>query len=166
MKFHLLAPGGKWQTVIFSPVLLASSCMQIFQRRDRTLLLPPLSAVISNESGAYNLTSLLPGTYTVKAELPGFQTKTFTDVQLGNAVRIRLNFTLNVAGQAQSVEVTITADTILATSNPTIGQALTQKKVSELPVIDAAGRPVGLLDITDLIGLIPKEESQRVIQVA
>jgi arabinose-5-phosphate isomerase len=26
-------------------------------------------------------------------------------------------------------------------------------KVSELPVIDAGGRPVGLLDITDLIGL-------------
>src|SRR5947207_11438981 len=46
--------------------------------------------VISNESGAYNLTSLLPGAYTVKAELPGFQTKAFTEVQLGNGVQIRL----------------------------------------------------------------------------
>ncbi len=31
------------------------------------------------------------------------------------------------------------------------------RKVSELPVVDAAGRPVGLLDITDLIGLDPRE---------
>ena len=27
-----------------------------------------------------------------------------------------------------------------------------------LPVVDAVGRPVGLLDITDLIGLFPTEE--------
>src|SRR5215469_300132 len=51
-----------------------------------------VATTVSNESGAYNLTSLLPGTYTVKAELPGFQTKTFTDVQLGGAAQVRLNF--------------------------------------------------------------------------
>src|SRR5262249_17533597 len=56
-----------------------------------------VTSVISNESGAYNLTSLLPGTYSLKAELPGFQTKTFTDVQLGNAAQVRLNFALQVA---------------------------------------------------------------------
>src|SRR5204862_5745429 len=28
------------------------------------------------------------------------------------------------------------------------------RKISELPVVDAAGRPVGMLDITDVIGLI------------
>jgi arabinose-5-phosphate isomerase len=39
-------------------------------------------------------------------------------------------------------------------------------KISELPVIDAAGSPVGLLDVTDLIGLIPKEEAERVLRVA
>ena len=26
-------------------------------------------------------------------------------------------------------------------------------RISELPVLDAAGRPIGLVDITDLIGL-------------
>ena len=40
-------------------------------------------------------------------------------------------------------------------------QLMKDRKISELPVIDAAGRPVGLLDITDIIGAeaAPKEES-------
>jgi arabinose-5-phosphate isomerase len=32
-------------------------------------------------------------------------------------------------------------------------------RISELPVVDDAGRPVGLLDITDLIGLVSAEEA-------
>ena len=32
---------------------------------------------------------------------------------------------------------------------------LRSRKISELPVVDADGRPVGMLDITDLIGLEP-----------
>jgi arabinose-5-phosphate isomerase len=31
------------------------------------------------------------------------------------------------------------------------------RKISELPVVDAAGRPVGLIDVTDVVGLLPKE---------
>jgi arabinose-5-phosphate isomerase len=34
---------------------------------------------------------------------------------------------------------------------------LSARKVSELPVVDAAGLPLGLIDITDLIGLMPQE---------
>jgi arabinose-5-phosphate isomerase len=41
-----------------------------------------------------------------------------------------------------------------------------QRKISELPVIDADGQPVGLLDITDLIGLVPKEAAEHVPLVA
>src|SRR5882724_4074849 len=61
-----------------------------------------VSTVISNESGAYNLTSLLPGAYTVSAELPGFQKATYTNVTLGNAQQVRLNFLLQVAAGVQS----------------------------------------------------------------
>ena len=52
------------------------------------------------------------------------------------------------------------------TSNPTtlrdntcLGDAvtlLTERKISELPIVDSVGRPVGLIDITDVIGLAPK----------
>ncbi len=34
---------------------------------------------------------------------------------------------------------------------------LSDKKVSELPVVNADGRPIGLIDITDVIGLLPPD---------
>jgi arabinose-5-phosphate isomerase len=40
------------------------------------------------------------------------------------------------------------------------------RKLSELPVVDAAGRPVGLLDITDVIGLVPADEKLGVVDAA
>src|SRR5438876_7056145 len=65
-----------------------------------------VSTGLTNESGTYNIPGLLPGAYKVTAELPGFQTQTFTDVRLGNAAQVRLNFTLNVASLNTTVEVT------------------------------------------------------------
>src|SRR5947209_19549866 len=37
-------------------------------------------------------------------------------------------------------------------------EVLRARKISELPVVDEEGKPVGLLDITDLIGLDPDAE--------
>ncbi|MCI0380994.1 MAG: KpsF/GutQ family sugar-phosphate isomerase [Gemmataceae bacterium] len=45
-------------------------------------------------------------------------------------------------------------------------EILKRKKISELPVVDADGKPVGLLDITDLIGLAPREEAEPALRVA
>ena len=89
---------------------------------------------VTNESGVYNMPGLLPGVYRVSASLPGFQTQTYTDVQLGNAAQVRLNFTLKVAA-ATTVDVTIAADTLLATSSSSVGEVLTQQKVSDLPLV-------------------------------
>src|SRR5262245_58814512 len=66
-----------------------------------------VTTVISNEAGAYNFASLLPGVYKLSATLPGFQTKTYTDVRLGNAERLRLNFTLSVSTIGTTVEVSV-----------------------------------------------------------
>jgi arabinose-5-phosphate isomerase len=45
-------------------------------------------------------------------------------------------------------------------------EILTRHKISELPVVDAAGKPVGLIDITDLIGMVPRDETKRVERAA
>ena len=33
---------------------------------------------------------------------------------------------------------------------------MAERKISELPVVDAAGKPRGLIDITDVVGLFPE----------
>jgi len=45
-------------------------------------------------------------------------------------------------------------------------ELLRRHRISELPVIDATGKPVGLLDITDVLGLMPAEEAETMSQVA
>src|SRR5262245_53789164 len=39
--------------------------------------------VLTNESGAYNMPNLLPGVYTLRASLAGFQAQTFQNIELG-----------------------------------------------------------------------------------
>jgi arabinose-5-phosphate isomerase len=45
-------------------------------------------------------------------------------------------------------------------------ELLRRHRISELPVVDSSDRPVGLIDITDVIGLIPMEEQEVMGQVA
>ena len=53
---------------------------------------------VANESGRFVIVAVTPGRYTVRAELPGFQTQTQTGilVQVGQA--ITLNLTLPIGG--------------------------------------------------------------------
>src|SRR5262249_13447762 len=95
-----------------------------------------VTTVVSNESGAYQFAALQPGAYKVSAELLGFQTQTFTNVQLGGAQQVRLNFALQVAAAAgTNVEVTVAADTLLATSSNSIGTILPEYKIRDLPTV-------------------------------
>lgn len=53
----------------------------------------------------------------------------------------------------------MTADPTTITEEACLDEAvtlLTDRKISELPVVDEDGRPCGLIDITDVIGLAPK----------
>jgi len=102
-----------------------------------------VTSVITNESGAYQFASLQPGAYKVSGELPGFQTQTYNDVQLGGSQQVRLNFMLQVGGLSQNVEVTIDADTVLATSSSSVGTVLPEQKVRDLP-----------LPVRDVFGLL------------
>jgi hypothetical protein len=93
------------------------------------------ATTLTNESGTYNIPGLLPGTYRLTAELPGFRTQVFNDVQLGQGVTARYNFTLQVGALSDSVEVTAEATALIAESSPTIGQVLAEEKVRDLPLV-------------------------------
>src|SRR3954470_5806821 len=65
--------------------------------------------VVSNESGNYVVTNLPVGVYTVKLEAPGFQAVTRTQLDLVADGRLTVDFTLQPAGAAQSVDVVAAA---------------------------------------------------------
>ncbi len=102
-----------------------------------------VTTVLSNEAGAYQFASLQPGTYEIKADLPGFQPAVARGFQLGGAQQARLNFTLQVGGGATTVDVNIAADTLLATSSNSVGTVLPEYKVRDLP-----------LAVRDVFGLV------------
>jgi hypothetical protein len=106
-----------------------------------------VTTTITNETGSYNFPSLQSGTYRVSAQLPGFQTQTYNDVALGVSQQVRLNFTLEVARQAQTVEVAVSPDTLIATTSSSIGAVLPEYKVRDLPLATR--------NVLDLIGTTP-----------
>jgi Carboxypeptidase regulatory-like domain len=85
-----------------------------------------VTTTITNEAGAYALGNLTPGRYSISASLTGFQTKTLTDVQLSQGTSSRYNIELDVSTTNTQVDVTIAAETILATQGASVGQQLDQ----------------------------------------
>src|SRR2546427_567645 len=98
-----------------------------------------VTSVLSNEAGAYQFASLQTGTYKVSAELAGFRTQAYNGVALGVSQQVRSNFTLQVGGVAQNVDVTVAADTLIATSSSSVGSVLPEYQVRDLPL---SGRQV------------------------
>lgn len=78
----------------------------------------------------------------------------FTDSDLARLLEQRRDDQLDrpIAEVMTARPITIREDAILEEA---VG-LLSARRLSELPVVDTEDRPVGLLDITDLIGLIPQ----------
>ena len=92
-----------------------------------------VNKTLTNESGAYQFASLQSGSYRFTAELAGFQTRV-SETALGVSQQVRLNFTLQVGSLATEVNVTETADSVLATTSSSIGSVLSESQVSFLPM--------------------------------
>jgi hypothetical protein len=92
-----------------------------------------VNTTISNESGVYQLPSLQPGTYTVTAELPGFQTQVVRALKLEFSQQARFNFIMQVGAVNTSVDVSVPVDSLLASSS-SVGAILPEYKVNILPM--------------------------------
>jgi arabinose-5-phosphate isomerase len=84
----------------------------------------------------------------------------FTDSDLARLIEQRRDAALD---QPIALVMTASPHTVLpGTRVADAVEIMRRYKISELPVIDDAGRPVGLLDITDMIGLPPAEDEVAV----
>jgi hypothetical protein len=111
----------------------------------------------TNDTGNYEFPSLQPGLYTISASFAGFQTVTYTNLELGQGQVIRQNFSLQPAAAAQSVEVTAELDTSLATTTASVGSVLSDRTLSALPVVtrnvlDLVKAAPGVVTIRNLFG--------------
>jgi arabinose-5-phosphate isomerase len=79
----------------------------------------------------------------------------FTDSDLARLFERRQDTALD-----RPIHEVMTANPITVLQGTRVADAvdiLRLRKISELPVVDDTGRPIGMLDITDLIGLMPAE---------
>jgi hypothetical protein len=90
---------------------------------------------ITDAEGNFVVTSLIPGTYDVTAELSGFKTAVRQNVPVQTDVAVRADFVLEVGAVGETVEVQAAADTrLLRTEDASLGAVLAESQVQGLPV--------------------------------
>jgi hypothetical protein len=88
--------------------------------------------VVTGADGRFVIPTLVPGTYTILAELPGFQTTTRPGVILAVGQELTLDFTLSVAGLQEQVTVTGEAPIVEVTTSR-VGTNVTDREIDSLP---------------------------------
>jgi hypothetical protein len=92
--------------------------------------------VTTNESGRYGKDRLLPGTYTVRAELSGFKPKVVSRAVVNVDTQTKVDFSLEVGGVTEEVTVTSAEGQLLKTDRADVAVTFDNKQVTELPVLD------------------------------
>ncbi len=94
---------------------------------------------MSNESGDYLLSNILPGTYTVSLQDAGFAGFTQKNITIEINRQARIDIVLQPAGTTQVVTVTGTTP-ILQTETAEVNHEITSEQISQLPVTSSQGR--------------------------
>lgn len=82
----------------------------------------------------------------------------FTDSDLARLLEQRREFQLD-----HSIGEVMTPRPVTISPEATLQEAvdiLSSRKISELPVVDPEHRPIGLIDITDVIALLPRDDQE------
>jgi hypothetical protein len=96
------------------------------------------SHAVTTSAGTYNITDLIPGTYTVKVEKDGFSTWVQKGVNVDVSRTTNADAVLATGTSTESVEVF--ADQIaLETTQPQLGTIVENKLVEEIPVLIGGG---------------------------
>ena len=98
----------------------------------------------TNEAGEYAFPAVTPGTYTVKAELPGFKTFERKGITVGTQQFLTLDILLELGTVEEAITVT-GASPLIETSNASVGTVLDRQALDNLP---SAGRQAFFLSVT------------------
>jgi hypothetical protein len=92
-------------------------------------------ATTTDASGRYLITTLLPSTYRIKVEAPGFRTSIQLGVVVDVAAHVGADIRLEIGASTQSVNV-VGAAPILSTQDATTGQEISRDMINNLPLVD------------------------------
>src|ERR1700733_1834658 len=88
----------------------------------------------SNGDGLYITPTIIPGSYTLSATKPGFETEVFGPVILEVNQTVRVDFALNIGAASESVQVEASGAQLLSTESADVSQVIVSKEVSEIPL--------------------------------
>jgi hypothetical protein len=89
-------------------------------------------SVVTGSDGSYRFAALPIGTYTVVADLAGFNTTTTNNVVVQVATDRSINVTLKQG--AVKEQITVTAEAPLVATSPSIGTVVSQRELENLPL--------------------------------
>jgi hypothetical protein len=98
-------------------------------------------SVATTSTGNYAIPNLTPGTYSVKVEAKGFVAGDVKNISLNLGDQRDLSFKLNIAGTAESVEVTTTAP-LIETTKTDVSSSVTSLDMERLPTISGSAGTV------------------------
>src|SRR6188508_502309 len=90
--------------------------------------------LVTNTAGAYTSSPLVLGPYSVTVDLTGFKKAVSSGIRLEGGDSIRQDFTLQVGGLTESVEVTSSG---LSETRPDVSHTVNEKYYRDLPIITA-----------------------------
>ncbi len=91
-----------------------------------------VQSTISNSDGLYSLTGLIPGTYSLAANVNGFKRFEYPNILLQVGDHIALDVLMQIGSSAESVTVTEEAP-LLRTEDAQEGLVIDQRRILELP---------------------------------
>src|SRR5215471_12217987 len=102
-------------------------------------------SVTSGDNGSYVFAQLAPGTYSLRAEAPGFKVSVQGNLELLVKTPATVNFQLEVGSVNETVTVSGGSETLINRHDATIGNAFAASQITQLPL---EGRNVaGLLSL-------------------
>jgi carboxypeptidase family protein len=112
--------------------------------------------VTSSSDGRFTIPTLVPGIYSIKAELPGFQLTTLAGLVLNVGQELTINVTMQVAGVTESLVVTGQSP-IVETTSSRIGTNVTSSEIDGLPSVNRSQFSL----MQTIPGLVPVCKSGR-----
>jgi hypothetical protein len=111
-------------------------------------------SIVTDSEGGYRFVNLVPGSYSIVSEKPGFKRSRRDGITIEVAAVARLDFSMELGDVSQSIEV-VAAAPLLQSENASLSQVVAQRSVQELPL---NGRNV--LNLVSLApGVVPQGSS-------